>query len=305
MHKYDLCCVGHITLDKVVTPDNTVHMPGGTSFYCSHAISHFNDIDYTLVAGLAESEMAVVEDLRSHGIEVKVVPSRKSVYFENIYSEDVDNSRQQRVLAKADPFTIDQLSDVDAKVYLLGALLADDFSVDIIKALSQKGKVAIDSQGYLREVRNQKVYAIDWKDKLEALKYVHVLKVNELELEALTGTDDVIKGGRMLYDWGVKEVLMTFGSMGSVIYDGENYYKIPAYVPKAVVDPTGCGDTYLIGYLYQRQKGASIEDAGRFAAAMASIKIEASGPFKKTKEDVVRVIETAEQHIPALQSLGI
>ena len=298
MHKYDLCCVGHITLDKVVTPDNTVHMPGGTSFYCSHAINHFDDIDYTLVAGLASSEMPVVDDLRARGIEVKVIPSRNSVYFENIYNEDVDNSRQQRVLAKADPFTVDQLSDVDAKVYLLGALLADDFSVDIIEYLAKKGKVAIDSQGYLREVRDKKVYTVDWKDKLRALKYVHALKVNELELEALTGTDDIVKGGQMLYDWGVKEVLMTFGSMGSVIYDGETYHRIPAYVPNKVVDPTGCGDTYLIGYLYQRQKGASIGDAGRFAAAMATIKIEALGPFKKGKDDVLKVIETSEQHMP-------
>jgi len=263
-------------------------------------MNHFDDVDYTLVAGLAESEIKVVDDLRAKGVEVKVIPSRKSVYFENIYGEDVDNSRQQRVLAKADPFTVEQLSDIDAKVYLLGALLADDFSVDIIEFLSKKGKVAIDSQGYLREVRDRKVYAVDWKDKLKALKYVHTLKVNELELEALTGTDDIVKGGRMLYDWGVKEVLMTFGSMGSVIYDGESYHKIPAYVPNAVVDPTGCGDTYIIGYLYQRLKGASIDEAGRFAAAMATIKIEALGPFNKTKEDVIKVMDTAKQSMPVI-----
>ena len=38
--KYDLCCIGYITLDKVVTPQKTVHMPGGTSFYFAHAIKH-------------------------------------------------------------------------------------------------------------------------------------------------------------------------------------------------------------------------------------------------------------------------
>ena len=27
MNKYDICCVGHITLDKIVTPKHTVHMP--------------------------------------------------------------------------------------------------------------------------------------------------------------------------------------------------------------------------------------------------------------------------------------
>lgn len=300
MHTYDLCCIGHITLDKVVTPATTVHMPGGTAFYCSHAINHFNDINYNLIAGLAESEIEVVEKMRSKGINVTVAPSQKSVYFENIYGDDIDNSRTQRVLAKADPFTINQIKDTKAKVYLLGALLADDFSVDIIKYLSEKGKVAIDSQGYLREVKDQKVFAVDWKEKREALKYVHTIKVNELELKSLTGTDNVIKGGQMLYDWGVKEVLMTFGSMGSVIFDGKTYHKIPAYVPKTVIDATGCGDTYLIGYLYQRLKEADIDHAGSFAAAMATIKLETMGPFDRSKEDVEEVQRNAAKHIPDL-----
>lgn len=29
----DICCIGHITLDKIVTPKQTTYMPGGTSYY--------------------------------------------------------------------------------------------------------------------------------------------------------------------------------------------------------------------------------------------------------------------------------
>ncbi len=296
---HDLCCVGHITLDKVVTPKNTVHMPGGTSFYFSHAIRNLKDINYTLVTAIAESEMAVANDLQSKGIDVKVMPSKHSVYFENIYGENQDN-RTQRVLAKADPFTVDYLEDIDAYIYHLGSLLADDFSLDVIRFLSQKGLVSVDSQGYLREVREQNVYAVDWTEKKEALKYIHFLKANEHEMEVLTGYDDVAKAAKQLYDWGVKEVLITLGSMGSVIYDGNTFHKIPAYKPKEVVDATGCGDTYMTGYLYKRAKGAEIEEAGRFAAAMSTLKIECLGPFKGTKEDIEHCLETAEQKMPEL-----
>lgn len=282
---HDLCCVGHITLDKVVTPKNTVHMPGGTSFYFSHAIRNLKDINYTLVTAIAESEMAVANDLQSKGIDVKVMPSKHSVYFENIYGENQDN-RTQRVLAKADPFTVDYLEDIDARIYHLGSLLADDFSLDVIRFLSQKGLVSVDSQGYLREVREQNVYAVDWTEKKEALQYIHFLKANEHEMEVLTGYDDVAMAAKQLYDWGVKEVLITLGSMGSVIYDGTTFHKIPAYKPKEVVDATGCGDTYMTGYLYKRAKGAGIEEAGRFAAAMSTLKIECLGPFKGTREDI-------------------
>lgn len=296
---HDLCCVGHITLDKVVTPKNTVHMPGGTSFYFSHAIRNLKDINYTLVTAIAESEMAVANDLQSKGIDVKVMPSKHSVYFENIYGENQDN-RTQRVLAKADPFTVDYLEDIDARIYHLGSLLADDFSLDVIRFLSQKGLVSVDSQGYLREVREQNVYAVDWTEKKEALKYIHFLKANEHEMEVLTGYDDVAMAAKQLYDWGVKEVLITLGSMGSVIYDGTTFHKIPAYKPKEVVDATGCGDTYMTGYLYKRAKGAEIEEAGRFAAAMSTLKIECLGPFKGTKEDIEHCLETAEQKMPEL-----
>lgn len=296
---HDLCCVGHITLDKVVTPKNTVHMPGGTSFYFSHAIRNLKDINYTLVTAIAESEMAVANDLQSKGIDVKVMPSKHSVYFENIYGENQDN-RTQRVLAKADPFTVDYLEDIDARIYHLGSLLADDFSLDVIRFLSQKGLVSVDSQGYLREVREQNVYAVDWTEKKEALKYIHFLKANEHEMEVLTGYDDVAMAAKQLYNWGVKEVLITLGSMGSVIYDGTTFHKIPAYKPKEVMDATGCGDTYMTGYLYKRAKGAGIEEAGRFAAAMSTLKIECLGPFKGTKEDIEHCLETAEQRMPEL-----
>ena len=296
---HDLCCIGHITLDKIVTPKNTVHMAGGTAFYFSHAIKHFNDIDYTLITALAESEMKEVDKLRSEGIDVVVMPSKHSVYFENIYGENQDN-RTQRVLAKADPFTIDYLKETDAKIFHLGSLLADDFSLDVVKYMSNKGFVSADSQGYLREVRDKNVYATDWVEKKEALKYIHFLKANELEMVALTGYSDIINAAKQLYAWGVKEVLITLGSLGSVIYDGQTFHKIPAYKPKEVVDATGCGDTYMTGYLYQRAKGVGIEEAGCFAAAMSTIKIEASGPFCGNKEDVIRCMETAKQRFPEI-----
>ena len=294
MKKHQLSCTGHITLDKVVTPQSTVYMPGGTAFYCSHAIRHFNDIDYALVTAVGATEMKVVDQLRGIGISVTALPSQHSVYFENIYGENPDD-RTQRVLAKADPFTASQLQETEAEIYHLGSLLADDFSLEVIKELSRKGLIAVDSQGYLREVRDTHVYPVDWTDKREALQYIHFLKVNEHEMEVLTGLSDPHEAARKLHEWGVKEVLVTLGSMGSLIYDGTDFYRIPAYKPGQVVDATGCGDTYTIGYLYQRVSGASIEEAGRFAAAMSTLKIEKSGPFCGSKEDVIRCTETAEQ----------
>jgi sugar/nucleoside kinase (ribokinase family) len=49
----------------------------------------------------------------------------------------------------------------------------------------------------------------------------------------------------------------------------------------------------MAGYLYMRNKGASFDQAGRFAAAMCTIKLGASGPFSATEQDVLDVINAA------------
>jgi sugar/nucleoside kinase (ribokinase family) len=288
-YMYDICCVGHITLDKVITPRSVVQMAGGTSYYFSSAISNMDDVRYTLVTALARQEMSFVTDLRAKGIEVNALVSTHTVYFENSYPENQDH-RTQRVLQKADPFTIEQLSNIQARVYHLGPLLAGDMSVELISALAGRGMISLDVQGFLREVRDENVYAVDWAAKNEALSYISILKANESEMEVLTGHTDVRTGAKILSDWGVKEVVITLGSLGSVIYKAGIFYAIPAYQPVAVVDATGCGDTYMAGYLYQRIKGAGMQEAGEFAAAMATLKIESSGPFTGTKTDVLNLM---------------
>lgn len=257
----DICCIGHITLDKIITPKQTIYMPGGTSYYFSHGISHLNDWkNYKLVTSLAPSEYSSVDELTGKGLNVEIIPSKKTVYFENSYGIN-QNNRTQRVLAKADPFTVEKIQHIEAKIFHLGSLLSDDFSLDVIKYLSKKGILSVDAQGYLREVRGENVYPIDWCEKKEALKYVHILKVNEHEAKVLTGLDDYQAAARQLAEWGVKEVLLTLGSEGSIIYAENSFYYIPAYPPKEVVDATGCGDTYMLGYLYMRNKGVSYEEA--------------------------------------------
>lgn len=286
----DICCIGHITKDKIVTPHRVVYMAGGTSFYFAYAINQLpNDVSFSLITSMDPTETEPAEKMRQAGIDVTLNASRNTVFFENIYGEN-QNERKQRVLAKADPFTIEQLEHVDAKVYHLGSLLSDDFSNEVVEYLAKKGKVSIDVQGYLREVRDEKVYPIDWKDKLKVLKNTYYLKVNEIEMETITGLKDAHEAAKLLHSWGVTEVIITLGSEGSLIYVDDTFYEIPAYAPHEVVDATGCGDTYSAGYLYQRTLGATPTEAGKFAAAMCTIKLEHNGPFNRSIDDIHEII---------------
>ncbi|WP_308268743.1 PfkB family carbohydrate kinase [Prevotella sp.] len=286
----DICCIGHITKDKIITPRQTVYMAGGTSFYFSYAFSHLpQNVSFQLVTKLGEGEMKSVEDMRQAGIDVQVYPSRHTVYFENKYGDN-QNDRTQRVLERADPFTVDEMREVNAGVYHLGSLLSDDFSTEVVKYLSTKGRISIDAQGYLREVRGEKVYPIDWAEKLEILAHTDIIKVNEHEMEVITGLTDPRAAAKCLAEWGVKEVCVTLGSEGSIILAEGKFYDIPAYEPKEIVDATGCGDTYSAGYLWCRAQGMGFEESGKFAAAMCTLKLEHSGPFDGSIDDVRRVM---------------
>lgn len=287
----DICCIGHITLDKIITPKKTTYMNGGTSFYFAYAINQLpQKVSFQLVTSVSEEDACAVNRMQKRGIDAINHISSHTVIFENKYGEDMNN-RTQRVLDKAEPFTLEKVKDVDAKVFHLGTLLSDDFPNEVVEFLANKGKVSIDVQGYLREVRNKVVYPVDWKDKLRILKCTEILKVNEHEMEVVSGLKDPREAAKRLASWGVREVIITLGSYGSLIYAGDKFYEIPAYQPKEVVDATGCGDTYSAGYLYTRALGADYEEAGRFAAAMCTIKLEHHGAFSGTIDDIYKIIK--------------
>lgn len=178
-------------------------------------------------------------------------------------------------------------------IFLLGSLLADDFPLSLIRELHALGTVVVDVQGYLREVVGEEVHPTDWPEKVEALRYVDILKTNEHEMEVLTGHTDPLLAARQLAAWGVKEVLLTMGDKGSIIYSEGEAVQIPAYKPEPLVDATGCGDTYTTAYLLRRAQGASLYDAGCFAAATATLKLQHSGPFQSTPAAVLSLISAS------------
>jgi len=71
--------------------------------------------------------------------------------------------------------------------------------------------------------------------------------------------------------------IVTRGSQGSVIYADGQVIEIPVVAPKAVVDPTGCGDAYRAGIVYGLNKKLPWETTGRLASLLGAIKIAYHG----------------------------
>ena len=272
-----IICIGHITKDKIITPTHTTYSAGGTSFYFANALQALNKhYPFELVTKGDNDIEPTVSIFRKQGLKVKWLTSKHTVYFENAYTNN-PNERKQRVLAVADPFTLSDIQHLSAHIYHIGALLNTDFSTETLRFLATNALLSIDAQGFLRGLNHTYVIAKPWEDAQKVLSFTHTLKVNEDEMYVLSGLKQPKKAAQLFAQWGVKEVVITLGSEGSIVYADNVFYEIPAYPTRKVVDVTGCGDTYMACYLYARATEHTILESAHLASALCAKKVEHIG----------------------------
>lgn len=286
---FDVCVIGHITKDIVRIKNVEKEMPGGVAYYFSMGLKNLGS-NVSLITKAAEKDKGLLSDLIKNNISIFYKASQETTVFENIYPEGLD-FRIQNVKYIAQPFSTEDIPDISTRIFHLGPLTKEDIPIEILKVLSKKAKISLDIQGFLRKIERGEVKSVDWKEKDEGLAYVNILKTDETEAKILSGEDNIKKAALKLSTYGIDEIIVTLGSKGSLIYSKRKFYSIPSFPAKKIVDVTGCGDTYMAGYIYKRLKLADIDESGRFAAAMASLKLEESGPFKRSEEDVQNFLE--------------
>jgi adenosine kinase len=114
----------------------------------------------------------------------------------------------------------------------------------------------------------------DGEDLLRFLDQAHWVTLNDYEAQLLQN-----RTGKSPHELAerVEAMIVTRGAKGSSIYTKERRIEIPATEPRAVVDPTGCGDAYRAGLLYGLTNGMDWETTGRLAALMGTLKVEHHG----------------------------
>lgn len=280
---FDVCVIGHITQDRIKIDGKIVQeMAGGTAIYTAIALKTLG-LKVAVVTKTSRPDRShLLEELKTRGIAVFWSESPETTQFENSYQGDRLDSRQQKVQAIASPFTAQDLGQIQARIFHLGALTNQEMSLEFLQAVfATQALISLDGQGFLRQVINQKVQATDWAEKRAGLAGVDILKVDIQEAQILSGKPAIEPAAIALSQWGVREVLITAGSQGSWVYQSGTLKQIPAFAPTTSVDPTGCGDTYIAGYLYSRLTGEPSRLAARFAAQVATRKLENFGPLRE------------------------
>ena len=193
-------------------------------------------------------------------------------------------------IGQADPFTIEDIPEVDCNVYHLAGLIYGDFDGELIKALAAKGKVAVDVQALLRHAdkKTGAMYFEDWVDKKEILPYITYLKTDAAEAEILTGQPDRVVAAKMLHQWGAKEVVITHNTE-VIAYDGEKLCTCPIRA-RNLSGRSGRGDTTFAGYITERIN-QPMDKALLWATALVSNKMEKPGPYRGKRKDVEAYIK--------------
>jgi sugar/nucleoside kinase (ribokinase family) len=124
------------------------------------------------------------------------------------------------------------------------------------------------------------------------LPFIDFLKTDAAEAEIMTGCKDRKEAAKILYNYGAKEVMITHNTE-VLVYDGNKYY-IEPLKPRNLSGRTGRGDTCFSAYITERLN-EGIEKSLLYAAALVSFKMETSGPFMGTREDVENYIKALYQ----------
>jgi sugar/nucleoside kinase (ribokinase family) len=278
MTNRNITILGHLTKDIIKHDGKVVQeLPGGTVYYSTTVLQQLGE-SVMLVTKCASDGRRFLKPFEKKGAKLLVLPSKHTTVFINDYLKNNPDERKESVGTLAGSFTEDELKNLKLDVLYLGMITAGEVDLEILEWLVESAEITIlDVQGLFRSVEAG-VLRHSLPDGLQkAVKGIHILKANSLEARFLTNKHDLQDAIKCMYDWGVGEVVVTCGSEGSLVYDGQNIHQIPSCRYGKFVDATGCGDTYLAAYLSQRLKGQAIPEAGKFAAMLAGKKTEVMG----------------------------
>ena len=85
-----------------------------------------------------------------------------------------------------------------------------------------------------------------------------------------------MKAAKVLMARGVEKIIVTMGSKGSLICDGEKISFVKAHKVDAV-DTTGAGDCYCGSLCVALSEGKSLEEAAEFATKASALAVQKAG----------------------------
>ena len=160
-------------------------------------------------------------------------------------------------------------------VYIEGYLVA---SVTGFEAMKQTKEIAERNNVKTALTLSDPSIVEGFKQRFEDIigASVDMLFCNEEEAKIYTGKDNLMEARQVLKK-DAKRFVITQGSNGALIYDGDTFIDIEPYEVKAV-DTNGAGDMYAGAFLYGITNGMGYAGAGKLASLAGSRVVAQYGP---------------------------
>ncbi|MGL5732983.1 MAG: 1-phosphofructokinase [Metamycoplasmataceae bacterium] len=236
----------------------------------------------TKAIGFAHGSISnlITDQLQDEGIEFIKIPSENETRINVQFNNQINNFQLNGPSSIVSEESKNKLMKLISKlnkndvVFIMGR--SDMILVEeIIKELNKKSiKFILD---------------IDSKEVIKLLKYKpFAMKPNSYELETLMGTKiktekDIIKAGQKLLDYGLQNLLISFGEEGSYLINKTKTFKIEVPRIKAI-NATGAGDSMLSAFTANYITTNNLEES--FIIGNAAGMATAASPWLGTLEKV-------------------
>ena len=262
----DLLAVGHVARDEF--PDADWRL-GGTALYAAVAAARLGR-KAALVTRVGAGEREALElRCREEGIELHALASPATTTFAFRYDEA--GRRHLTLRARATEIGRDDVAGrlrvaPRAVVY---ASIAHELSPSIFGPINARASVLV-AQGYLRGWESDgSIVPRDWTESAAMLASVGTAVVSE---------DDLAGDLTLAKRWSHSTpVVVTLAERGARVYELGAGRDVPGFTADRVVDQTGAGDAFAAGLALALADGRSLDEAARYANAVASFAVEGLG----------------------------
>ena len=293
MKNYDVLYIGNYTKDTIVAPSGTKYVDGGAVNYAAHAAAKLG-LNVAVVTRLAKEDDHVIEKLIQAGIDCYPTYTPHSTLMTLDYPTRDPDIRKLSVNATAGSISAGDVETLNAKAAVIGSSLRGEVGVDVIEKLKEKEMlVAADMQGFVRVLRGVELNYEPWDEMQSMLARIDVVKSDAVEAEFLTGETDIFKAARFYADMGPREIVLTHKDGLLILADGQ--FHEMGFHPARLDGRSGRGDTCIGTYIAKRLS-LPPREAGIWAAAVTSLKMENLGPFNRSIDEVKAFMNARYDH---------
>jgi pseudouridine kinase len=245
-------------------------------------------VDTTLITVLGKDPWGqeIYENARDLGMcinyfEVKETPLYISVIHES--GEDLVSVALMDEIEKLDK---ERLASRDVYIEPADFIVIDtNMSEETLNYILHTSKVPV----FVDTISSQKAIRIK-----QNLKYIHLLKMNLMEAEALSRLN--LKDGKTLdeiglyfINEGVKEVIITLGSEG-IFYQSKERKELKKPFQTQIKNTTGAGDALFAGVIFANIHGLDPVHTG-LAAAAINVQSEDAVSMEMNKQNLLKMME--------------